>query len=355
MNGPEFVNWLKRENLFGKVSRNYPYFMNILKDMLGLKSQTLMIITDKGKPKSRCAPIMAGCYLLAAKRLNLNYKLVVQKAHSRRENADLQTVLALDNFPENNAIATCISGKIGSLKKLGKSFRTYVNKRNIRFVSTPSLAELPTDKFRYLVNAINVDYKAMQKKGKKLKLLMDKAKEIYVSTPGGSNFWFNVKGMSAISNDGKYKHGGGNIPCGEVYIPPRGKGVWGTIVIDGSSRNNNGTVLTKNPIKLRIEKGEVVDISGGKEADMLSRTLDEICKQAKYPWGVRRVGELGIGINPNAKVVGPNIINEKALGTCHIALGSNAWFGGSIYAISHLDQVMMNPEIFIDDKKIVIR
>ena len=85
---------------------------------------------------------------------------------------------------------------------------------------------------------------------------------------------------------------------------------------------------------------------------MLEQTLLNAEKRAKHPWGIRRIGELGIGINEKARICGPTIINEKTLGTAHIALGSNAWFGGNIYAIVHLDQVFKDPKIWVDGQRI---
>ena len=60
--------------------------------------------------------------------------------------------------------------------------------------------------------------------------------------------------------------------------------------------------------------------------------------------------ELGIGLNPKAKLVGAMIMDDKVKGTGHIGIGSNYWFGGTIYAVTHFDQVFRNPKIFLDDK-----
>ena len=48
------------------------------------------------------------------------------------------------------------------------------------------------------------------------------------------------------------------------------------------------------------------------------------------------------------------IVDDKTLGTAHIGIGSNYWFGGSIYAIIHLDQVFKNPAIYLDGKLLKI-
>jgi len=46
------------------------------------------------------------------------------------------------------------------------------------------------------------------------------------------------------------------------------------------------------------------------------------------------------------------IMDDKVKGTGHIGIGSNYWFGGSIYAITHFDQVFRNPRIALDDKQL---
>ncbi|MCK5062675.1 MAG: aminopeptidase, partial [Candidatus Aenigmarchaeota archaeon] len=141
---------------------------------------------------------------------------------------------------------------------------------------------------------------------------------------------------------------GGNVPVGEVYTPCRGKFVEGKVVIDLSSRIMEGTQIVKDPITLNIEKGTVTSIDGGAEAKNLEKTLKWAHENSEFPWGVRRIGELGIGMNPKAQIIGSMNIDEKVIGTAHVAIGSNYWFGGTIYAIIHLDQVFSNPKIEVD-------
>ena len=147
---------------------------------------------------------------------------------------------------------------------------------------------------------------------------------------------------------------GGNIPAGEVYIAPKWKHAEGKLIVDGSSSCMEGTQLIKEPIEIKIEKGEIISIKGGREAERLKKTFDWACKKAKFPWGIKRAGEFGIGINPGAKIIGATIVDEKAVNTAHIAFGSNYWFGGTIYAIVHLDQVFKNPRIYVDGTEIKV-
>ncbi len=89
---------------------------------------------------------------------------------------------------------------------------------------------------------------------------------------------------------------------------------------------------------------------GGKEAKELENTLNWAASVAKHPGSVRRICELGIGLNPKAKIIGATIVDDKVLGTAHVGIGSNYWFGGNIYAIIHIDQVFKAPKIEFDGK-----
>ena len=65
----------------------------------------------------------------------------------------------------------------------------------------------------------------------------------------------------------------------------------------------------------------------------------------------RHLGEFGIGINDNAQITGIILEDEKALKTCHFALGSNYDFDAP--AIIHRDMLVMNPSVWIDDEPIM--
>ena len=89
----------------------------------------------------------------------------------------------------------------------------------------------------------------------------------------------------------------------------------------------------------------------GEHAPLLEKTFQAFEDRAKYPERVRFVSELGVGINPAAVLIGSMIMDEKVLGTAHIAFGSNSWFGGDIKTIFHGDQVFKNPIFYVDGNK----
>ncbi|GAG32216.1 unnamed protein product [marine sediment metagenome] len=236
--------------------------------------------------------------------------------------------------------------------KSGKTFRRFCKERRLRYTTTPSLGSLSTNQITTLVKTINVDYKSLQWIHKEIKNMLDLGDVIHITTRAGTDLRVPIKGCSAISSDGIYKTPGlgGNLPAGEVFIAPAKKKASGKVVVDASSRNRHTTMLVKKPFTIFVEEGEVVDIQGGKEAKMLRESLEWAKKHAKYDWGIKRIGELGIGLNPNARICGSMIIDEKVKKTAHVAIGSNYWFGGTVYAMIHLDQVFKNPRITVDGR-----
>ncbi|MDP7324010.1 MAG: aminopeptidase [Candidatus Woesearchaeota archaeon] len=354
MDSNSFVQWLKQEGLFPIVEKYYACFKKVFHDCLKVDKEQVMIIYDEGYPMRRCSALMAGCYVLAAKRLNIAYKLVKQEPKNTGDTANDLVIESLFQFPEKNVLVLCLSGKLGSMKQFGKSWRSYVSSNKHRFVSATGLRDLDTKYFRDLVKSVDLDYQTMQKRAKALKQKIDYANECRILTDKGTNLYVNIQGKQSIANDAEYSKIGGNIPAGEVYFAPRGKRVEGTIVIDGTIRHAEGTLLVKKPVILKVENGEIIDIKGEDEAKILEQSFEKYINQAKYPWGIKRIGEIGIGISEGASLIPVTIVSEKVLGTAHVGIGSNAWFGGTIYAISHMDQVFKNPRIYLDNKKIDI-
>jgi leucyl aminopeptidase (aminopeptidase T) len=350
MDYKDLTQFLQKQGLFDQVSKNSFYFQTIFEQCLKVKKEKILLIGDLGREKRLVAPLTIASYYYAAKRLNLDVDLVIQDPKEKGAKAGDNVKKALANLPKNSVIVMAVSNKLGSIKPVAKSFRGFIKDKGHRFVSSPSLGSFLTKKFDAFISAIKIDYTELRKKQAVIKKIFDKGSEVKVTSPAGTDFTFSIKGIKAISADGYYPTAGtgGNIPAGEIYMAPEGKNVNGKIVIDGSMRDHEKTRLIKKPIILTVEDGTVTSIEGDKEAKWLEKSLQMAEDKAKYKWGIRRLSEFGLGLNPGASVVGSTLIDEKALGTAHIAMGSNYWFGGNIYAIIHYDQVFMNPSIYID-------
>ena len=350
------IQWLKANNLYELAEETSFYLKKIFAPCFGITDEKILILGDRGFNKKRIAPIMAGAYYLAAKSLSIDTNLVLQEPKSRGVSADEEITGALGDLEEKNIVFVNMSDKMGSMKAVGKSFRKFCEKKKHRFVSALSLGDLPNEMLSDVTAAIDVEYTPLQQAHDRVREILDNAKEVHVKTKAGTDLYYNVEGMTSVAADGHYKElgKGGNLPAGEVYIPCNGNNVEGKVVIDGSSRNHKHTAVIKDPITLDIKEGSITSIKGGTEAKELEGTLKWAVGRAKHPKTVYRVGELGIGLNPRAKIIGSTLIDEKSLGTAHIAIGSNYWFGGNIYAIVHLDQIFKDPEFIVDGKKLEV-
>ena len=352
----ESLKWLRQNNLYDLALSASNSIKKIFTPCLAVNNEKILIVGDVGYENRNVAAVLSGAYYLAADQLKLDAKLILQNVKSRGDVSDEEVIGSLSGLKSGNVIILNMSDKLGNIQELGKSFRRWVAKKNHRFVSAMSLGDLATSNIGLILNAMDVNYKPLQTQHEILRKKLEQAKEVHITTPAGTDLHYDKEGIKAIAADGNYTAPGtgGNLPAGEIYSPPNGKKVWGKVVIDGSSRTHEHTLLIKNPIELKIEGGDIVEIKGGEEAKQLENTLKWAASVAKNPGNVRRICELGIGLNPKASIIGAMIVDDKTLGTAHIGIGSNYWFGGNIYAIIHLDQVFKNPAIYLDGELLKI-
>ena len=329
-------------------------FKKIIKENLNVTNEKVLIIGDKGKDDNLISPIMTNAYSLAAEELGLNYETVYQNFKVRGESADPVVVSKLMKLPKESVIIVNISNRIGNLGPVGLSFRKFNTQRMHRFISSSSLGSINNDKLSFLIDCLDIDYDEIQQKTNNLSKILTDAREINITTKKGTNLTINVDGMKGIGASGIYTEPGtgGNLPGSEAYIAPKKDGVEGNVIIDGSLRLKNRTMLLNEPVELGIEKGKITKINNSYEARLLLQTLRWAHKKAKNPENIWKIGELGIGLNHKARIIGSTIIDEKTYGTAHIAIGSNSWFGGDIKTFIHLDQVFNNPIIKADGKLI---
>jgi len=347
----ELEKWIKKNKYDFWIKKYVKYFKRIFNECLEVRDEEVLIISDYGINGRRCCPLLAYGYYEAGKKLGLNVKVLMQDVKKNSEFTDKKIEEELKKL-RKGIIVVLASNKLGKLRSRRK-FRSFCKEKGHKFVTTPSIGGLRTGDIFPLMNSMNVDFDRISKEGGRIKKKLDNARSIRVLSWSGSDIVFDVKGRKAFVNDGKYNRRGkgGNIPCGEVFIAP--KSCEGRVIVDGSSRNKWGTVIVHNPIKLEVRKGFIADIKGGVEAKLLARSINWTKSSSKRPSGLRTIGELGIGINDKAKVIGSMIVDEKTKGTFHIGIGSNYWFGGNILTTVHLDQVVYKPRFFIDGAEFI--
>jgi len=203
-------------------------------------------------------------------------------------------------------------------------------------------ASMPLFDVDMLEGPMNVDWKALAARTKRVARAVRGAEEIEISTPNGTAISFSVKGRKAGIDTGLLNTPGafGNLPAGEVYLAPVEGTASGQLVLEWSPVRE-----LRAPVTLIVKKGLVEEVLGKEEfALQLEKKLSERIEN-------RNIAEFGIGTNNRAKRPDNILESEKILGTIHIALGDNSSFGGSVRTPFHQDFVFFQPTVFMTDRQ----
>src|SRR3989344_4616128 len=203
------------------------------------------------------------------------------------------------------------------------------------------VATLPGINEKIMKQSMLADYNKVEEFTKKVYSKVKSAKNISIQTPSGTVLVFSVKGRKWSLDTGKIR-GVGNLPGGEVFIAPLEGTTNGRMVID--QFKNDKEVFAQKKTVITIKNGNAVNVS------------DKKCKIAKLFNKIKNgtnIAEFGIGTNYKAKLIGNILQDEKAVGTCHIAFGSNFSMGGKIKTDMHIDTILRSPTIVIDGKVII--
>jgi aminopeptidase len=194
-----------------------------------------------------------------------------------------------------------------------------------------------------MIRTMSADYHKIAELTYKVSEILNRSEEAYLTTSLGTNIKIPIKGIKAISSTGLITEKGkyGNLPSGESFLMPEEGKTNGVFMVDGSMA---GIGLIKDkPIKILVENGMAVDITGGMEAEQLNQMVESIGEKA------RNLAELGIGTNYMAIITGEILEDEKVAGTVHLALGNNVSMGGTVNVGFHVDGIIKNPTLKIDD------
>lgn len=196
---------------------------------------------------------------------------------------------------------------------------------------------------------LQADFKAQSEMVDKVATILDRGKTALLTTTLGTNLTMELGGRRANRGDGFCASPGtiSGPPNIEANISPLEGTAQGTIVADLSITIPEIGLLSE-PVRLTVKDGFVEDIGNGMKAKILKKVL----KDAKDP-NVYNIAELGIGLNPEAKVCGMMLEDEGAMGAVHIGLGDNHTSGGKTKAAMHIDLIMSDATLRIDGKTVI--
>lgn len=212
----------------------------------------------------------------------------------------------------------------------------------------------------FVDSSYELDFSKLQKSGHALLRTINENEDIEISTKTSQG----TSHILRLSTKGRRGHICGgiaqpgqimNIPTGEVYIAPVENSAHGSLVLNGSGPNcvfrpPEEIILNFKEGVLDIEKSYFPDEPNSK------RLLEQVLTPAKN-WGTSNItlGEFGIGLNASVQNLTGNVImDEKAGGTAHIALGANIPFGGQLDGQVHYDLVFIPTSIKVGKESLKV-
>ena len=205
-------------------------------------------------------------------------------------------------------------------------------------------ATLPGITEEVMIAGLDADYTAIARGCREVLEQVTGADEIRVTTPAGTDLtvepgdreWLTDTGM--VHDPGDFS----NLPAGETFVSPETAN--GTYVVDGTMMPHG---LVEEPLRFEVEDGYVTHISDDAVREQVDAGREEVGDAAA------NLAELGIGTNVGVtELVGSVLLDEKAAGTVHVAIGDDASIGGDTEAPLHLDGIIREPTVYADGAEV---
>ena len=185
----------------------------------------------------------------------------------------------------------------------------------------------------------------LEEPARRLLAEVEGAETVRITGAAGTDLTLRVGGRPWLTDALPLGPGGfANYPGGEIFVAPHRDGADGVLVADLTVPY---TVegLVDEPVRVEFARGRVTAISGGRAAALLRDLV------ASAGPGADVVAELGIGLNGSVRPRGHVMLDEKAGGTAHVAIGRNTGaYGGDNEAAIHVDMIFSAPEVEVDGR-----
>ena len=178
---------------------------------------------------------------------------------------------------------------------------------------------------------------------------LEDVRELRVRGRAGTDLRLRADRRKFLTDATPLERGGyANYPGGEVFTSPLEDSAEGVLVADLTVPYTVDG-LVDEPVRLTFERGRVTSIEGGRAAGMLRELV------ANAGEGADVIAELGIGFYPGLAPRGHVMLDEKAAGTAHVAIGNNTGvYGGVNKSSIHVDMIFSEPAIEADGRRIEI-
>jgi leucyl aminopeptidase (aminopeptidase T) len=194
---------------------------------------------------------------------------------------------------------------------------------------------------------MTADFFEIRRRAETLAALWRRTRGVRITSPAGTDLRATVTGREPMAwLTGICRNAGevSALPGGEVSLPPI-EGTTAGVVVWERVASDLGALET--PVRIEVRDGRAVTIEGGPSAARLREIVASIVD-------ADNIGEIGIGLNPAARIGDEITEAKKAFGTVHVALGDSAnEYGGEVECEVHLDGLVMAPTIEFDGVAVV--
>jgi len=300
-----------------------PGARTVIKQCMNIqKNESVLIITDKEMPKK-----IPKVLFEEVKKVTKNVVLKYIRVLERSGDEPPEEIAELMKSPDVLLIPTTKS--LSHTKA-----RREACKNGVRVASMPSV---PVSSF--VNGGLRADYNEVKQKSLDMFNAIREKSKIHITSPNGTDLEMKVGDYIWDVDEGLYHKPGdfGNLPAGEVCTAPNKCSSNGLLVVDKMGHFGEN-------IEITVKNGYAIKING---SPLLKKTIIGLGKDG------RNIAELGIGTNPNAKVIGVTLEDEKVYGTVHVALGNNVSWGGDCDVNFHDDGIILNPTLKVDGEVLI--
>jgi aminopeptidase len=208
--------------------------------------------------------------------------------------------------------------------------------RNARIATLPGITQ------EVAIRCLSANYIEVARRTEAVASALRTGSNFRVTSAEGTNLRLERGERSVIADTGLIRTPGssGNLPAGEAFFAPMEGTAEGAIVFDGSIGDIG---KLKAPVRLVVQKGIAKVMTDSEAARKFDQLLSGVGPEAY------QIAELGVGTNDRAEIHGTILEDEKVLGTVHLALGNNIGMGGTISVPIHLDGLIQNATLYVDD------
>ena len=218
--------------------------------------------------------------------------------------------------------------------------RTDANEDGTRVATLPGITE---EVFRV---GLDADYEEIAAVCAEVHEAVAGADKLRVTSPQGTDITVRPGDRQWREDTGVVHDAGGmsNLPAGEVFVSPETAD--GRVVVDGTMMPH-GRLEAGGTVAFTVESGQVTSI----EDDGLRESVEAAAAEAGD--AAYNFAEMGIGTNlAVTELVGSVLLDEKAAGTVHLAIGDDHGIGGDVEAPIHQDGVLTEPTVHVDGDRL---